>query len=339
MGFSQEPFPGLDHLPDMLGHRGAAAANGHGSGLHVFQGIVSEFPVRAHPMPGLGHRIVFFPAVGIHENRPVGSRLQFPDQAPDVFRFGAVDPQGLHFRELAHHFRRRLPQRHPFTVVESIPAGKADPERGPQFPGDPGFHQCFLEPGLGLEQQPIRTGFPQQLGPPLMEIIQFPVAETVMAPVLRAIRQIGAVGPHSGQAQRPDPSGSLPFLVPPFLACFLEKGHRPGDQVFRSLPAEPIGHKAWDGSLIAAGDPRIGPGPEILQMDLFHQFRPVGQHPGGPQAVVQIRPQVFQRRAHGTIDDQDLILLQDVFQCLSHAFLLMLCTGSFLLKLLPFFRR
>ena len=150
-----------------------------------------------------------------------------------------------------------------------------------------------------------------------------------MAPVFGPIRQIGAVRPHPGQAQRPGPAGGFPFPVPPFLPGFLENGHRAGDQLFRLLFRKAIGHKPRDGSLVAAGNPRIGPGPEIIQMDLFHQFRPVGQHPGGPQAVVQIRSQVFQGRAHGAVNDQDLVLVQDILQCLSHRFSpLILYTGS-----------
>ena len=79
----------------MLRYGGAAAANGTGAGFHICPGIVLEGMAVAFPIPGLGNRIVGFPAVRIHDNRKIRFFSKFLDKAFKVFRFCAVDAEAL----------------------------------------------------------------------------------------------------------------------------------------------------------------------------------------------------------------------------------------------------
>lgn len=69
-------------------------ANGTGAGFHICPGIVLEGMAIAFPIPGLGNRIVGFPAVRIHDNRKIRFFSKFLDKAFKVFRFCAVDAEG-----------------------------------------------------------------------------------------------------------------------------------------------------------------------------------------------------------------------------------------------------
>jgi len=203
--------------------------------------------------------------------------------------------------------------------VGIVPAGKADPVIRSHLLGQIGLQQRLLQGGLGLDEQQVGPGVPQQLHPAGMELAQHLLGNAVTAPVFRAVCQIRAVGTDTGKAKGIDTALRLTLVLPPVLPHLVKNLHGADNQSLRLRLGAAVLFQARNRGLIAARNAAVRTGAEIVQMHLLHQLRLPFQRLRGPQGIVQIAAKVLQRCGHGTVDHQNAAgLFQSLFQRNTH---------------------
>ena len=131
-----------------------------------------------------------------------------------------------------------------------------------------------------------------------MKRLKFFMAAEIIAAILRAVRQVGAVRPdRTGNQQRARLRVFRQVRLPR-LAGQLDAF---ADQRFRLRFIQPAGGKARRRRLIAGGDRHLRAGAEIVEVNFADKLRVVDQHFRRPQAVGKITAARFQLRRHRAV--------------------------------------
>ena len=166
----QIDLPGFRYLPDVGVHRAAAAAHGPGSRPHPPVGVVPEGDAVPAAVPGLGGGIVLLAAVGVDCDRQGSGTFQLPDEVLHKLGRCAVDANHPQVGVVLGEGGGAVGDPVPLMDVAAVPAGEADPVVGSQFLGDVRLDEGLVKGGLGLQQQQVGPGLPENLHAAAVEV-------------------------------------------------------------------------------------------------------------------------------------------------------------------------